>query len=90
MKTLPLILVGAVIAGCSLPGADDGGIVHKSYALRNAPPDRVAQTLIAEERGTPEHRIVIVADPVANAVVVRGTPEDHVRLEKRIRELDVP
>jgi type II secretory pathway component GspD/PulD (secretin) len=84
-KLLPLIL----LAGCAASEPVDRGIVHKSYALKKADADRVAQALTAEVGETPGHRIVIVPDPRLNAVVVRGTPEDHVRLEKRIRELDV-
>ena len=87
MKKLAAIAV--ILAGCATPAADDRGIVHKSYALKNAAADQVAQKLNAEVGETPGHRIIVVADARQNAVVVRGTPEDHVRLEKRIRELDV-
>lgn len=88
MKTIA-ILPALLLAACASPAADDRGIVHKSYTLKYAVADQVAQILTAEVGATPGHRIVIVADPKLNAVVVRGTPEDHVRLEKRIRELDV-
>lgn len=82
---LPVLL----FAACASTGPDDRGIVHKSYALKNSAANHVAQVLTAEVGATPGHRIVIVADPKLNAVVVRGTPADHVQLEKRIRELDV-
>lgn len=89
MKALPSILILAGLAGCASNSANPDGISHKTYPLKHAAADRVAQILSAEVGATPGHRIVIVTDPKFNAVVVRGTPEDHIRLEKRIRELDV-
>ena len=83
------LLPALFLTACASHEPDDRGIVHKSYALKNATADRVAQVLTAEVGATPGHRIVIVPDPRLNAVVVRGTPEDHLQLEKRIRELDV-
>jgi type II secretory pathway component GspD/PulD (secretin) len=88
MKQLPIIVL--LLAGCASSEPLDRGIVHKTYVLKHATADHVARTLSNEERETPDHRVVIVADAARNAVVVRGKPEDHVRLEKRIRELDVP
>ena len=84
-----LVAAAIILAGCASNEPDTRGIVHKSYALKVASADFVAQKLTAEEKGTADHRVVIVPDPKLNAVVVRGTPEDHVRLERRIHELDV-
>ena len=89
MKTLTALRLLTLAACATTPAADDRGIVHKSDALKYAAADLVAHTLSAEGGETPGHRIVVVADSRQNAVVVRGTPGDHVRLEKRIRELDV-
>ena len=89
MKILIAILPALFLAACASAGPDDRGIVHKSYALKHAAADHISQVLTAEVGATPGHRIVIVPDPRLNAVVVRGTPEDQLRLEKRIRELDV-
>ena len=86
MTVAVLLLVGA---SCASNEPDTRGIIHKSYALKVASADFVAQRLTAEEKSTSDHRVVIVSDAKMNAVVVRGTPEDHVRLEKRIHELDV-
>ena len=88
MKSLAILPV-LLFAACASTGPDDRGIVHKSYRLKNAAANHVAQVLTAEVGATPGYRIVIVPDPQLNAVVVRGTPEDQVRLEKRIHELDV-
>jgi type II secretory pathway component GspD/PulD (secretin) len=79
----------AALAGCAGTEAVDRGIIHKSIALKHAAADQVARRLTLEEAATRDHRVVIVADARANAVVVRGTADDLVRLEKRIRELDV-
>ena len=90
LQSYGVMMIGLVLAGCASNEPDTRGIVHKSYSLKLASADFVAQKLTAEEKGTADHRVVIVPDPRLNAVVVRGTPEDHVRLVKRIRELDVP
>ena len=90
MKLLiALTTISFAVSCATTPADDDRGIVHKSYALKLAAADHVAQVLTAEVGATPGHRIVIVQDERLNALVVRGTPEDHIRLEKRIRELDV-
>lgn len=82
----PLALL---LAGCASSDGTVAGVLHKSYRLKNTSAVTVAQTLAAEERGTSDRPLVIVADERTNSVVVRGTPEDQARLEKRIRELDV-
>ena len=89
MKLSLVILCLTALAGCASGDANPMGISHKSYPLKHAVADQVAQTLSVEVGRTPGHRIVIVADPKINAVVVRGTPDDHIQIEKRIRELDV-
>lgn len=77
------------LAGCASSDGTVAGVLHKSYPLKSASAGEVARTLTGEERGSPDGRIVIVADERTNSVVVRGTPGDQARLEKRIRELDV-
>ena len=90
MKTVTAIvlLTALMLSACASNGPVDRTI-HKSYPLKHASAESVAQTLIREESPTPEFRVVIVADARMNSVVVRGTPEDLERLSKRIQELDV-
>jgi hypothetical protein len=90
LKALPVLAAALILESCATDCPFPPSPATEVFHLQYAPADRVAQTLTDEliaERGIAPN---IAADVRTNSVVVGpALRADLIRLERRIRELDV-
>jgi len=84
MKTLAAILL--VLCSCATTPA----VEVLRYPLKHAAADKVMATLAQEFMRDREHIQELVLEARTNSIIAKGFKEDIARLERRIRELDVP
>jgi len=91
MKKLAAVaLVSMALFSCATDGRLDGGPAVQAYPLMHVCADQVARTLAGEEKRAAGTVVEIAANVCSNSIVVSGSKEDLARVERRIRELDVP
>lgn len=76
-----------LLASCMTGLEESPEQVERSYPLRYALAIDVVMALAPEKDG--ESRVLVMADPKNNSVIVKGTEADQERLGRRIKELDV-
>jgi len=89
-KLLTIAMVSATIFSCSTNRPSDDGLDSRYFRLQHVDADQVARTLAREEKKSSSAVVEIVADVRTNSIIVKGSKEDLLRVDRRIRDLDVP